>query len=85
MADGCDQPHLHRLTQHDADAPVKLPRPAAEQPNRGQAGAVSDSDRTANTAAFFDGARLTLARHLAGLRKSDLAALIKKSPTADAT
>lgn len=33
-------------------------------------------------AAFFDGARLALARHLAGLRKSDLAALIDKSPTA---
>jgi Zn-dependent peptidase ImmA (M78 family)/transcriptional regulator with XRE-family HTH domain len=33
-------------------------------------------------AAFFDGARLTLARHLAGLRKSDLAALIDMSPTA---
>ncbi len=33
-------------------------------------------------AAFFDGARLTLARHLAGLRKSDLASLVDKSPTA---
>ncbi|MDH2426459.1 XRE family transcriptional regulator [Sphaerisporangium sp. TRM90804] len=33
-------------------------------------------------AAFFDGARLTLARHLAGLRKSDLASLVGKSPTA---
>ncbi|OLF17420.1 helix-turn-helix domain-containing protein [Actinophytocola xanthii] len=31
---------------------------------------------------FFDGARLTLARHLAGLRKSDLAALVDKSATA---
>jgi Zn-dependent peptidase ImmA (M78 family)/transcriptional regulator with XRE-family HTH domain len=39
-------------------------------------------DRTAEAAAFFDGARLTLARHLAGLRKSDLAALIDMSPTA---
>src|SRR5579863_8392836 len=39
-------------------------------------------DRTAEVAALFDGARLTLARHLAGLRKSDLAALIDKSPTA---
>jgi Zn-dependent peptidase ImmA (M78 family)/transcriptional regulator with XRE-family HTH domain len=39
-------------------------------------------DRTAEVAAFFDGARLTLARHLAGLRKSDLAALIDMSPTA---
>jgi Zn-dependent peptidase ImmA (M78 family)/transcriptional regulator with XRE-family HTH domain len=33
-------------------------------------------------AALFDGARLTLARQLAGLRKSDLAALVAKSPTA---
>jgi Zn-dependent peptidase ImmA (M78 family)/transcriptional regulator with XRE-family HTH domain len=33
-------------------------------------------------APFFDGARLTLARHLAGLRKSDLAALVDKSATA---
>ena len=40
------------------------------------------SDRAAEVAALFDGARLTLARHLAGLRKSDLAALIDKSPTA---
>lgn len=38
-------------------------------------------DRTATAAALFDGARLTLARHLAGLRKSELASLIKKSPT----
>ncbi|GEC77096.1 helix-turn-helix domain-containing protein [Microbacterium maritypicum] len=43
---------------------------------------MSETDRTATAAAFFDGARLTMARHLAGLRKSDLAALIKKSPTA---
>lgn len=40
------------------------------------------SDRTADVAALFDGARLTLARHLAGLRKSDLAAVVGKSPTA---
>lgn len=39
-------------------------------------------DRTADVAAFFDGARLTLARHLAGLRKSELAALVGMSPTA---
>lgn len=38
--------------------------------------------RTADAAAFFDGARLTLARHLAGLRKTDLASLVGKSPTA---
>lgn len=43
---------------------------------------MSDTDRTAAAATFFDGARLTMARHLAGLRKSDLAALINKSPTA---
>ncbi|KXF83707.1 Xre family DNA binding protein [Rhodococcus ruber Chol-4] len=36
----------------------------------------------ADAAAFFDGARLTLARQLAGLRKSDLAQTIGKSPTA---
>lgn len=40
-----------------------------------------DADRTAAAAAFFDGARLTMARQLSGLRKSDLAALIGKSPT----
>jgi Zn-dependent peptidase ImmA (M78 family)/transcriptional regulator with XRE-family HTH domain len=40
------------------------------------------ADRTAEVAALFDGARLTLARHLAGLRKSDLAARVEKSPTA---
>jgi Zn-dependent peptidase ImmA (M78 family)/transcriptional regulator with XRE-family HTH domain len=39
-------------------------------------------DRTAEVAALFDGPRLTLARHLAGLRKSDLAGLVDKSPTA---
>ncbi|MET9019219.1 XRE family transcriptional regulator [Actinopolymorpha sp. NPDC004070] len=38
--------------------------------------------RPADVAALFDGARLTLARHLAGLRKSDLAARVEKSPTA---
>ncbi len=43
---------------------------------------MNTTDRTAAAAAFFDGARLTMARHLAGLRKSDLAALIGKSPTA---
>ncbi|GAB3474271.1 helix-turn-helix domain-containing protein [Amycolatopsis cihanbeyliensis] len=40
------------------------------------------TDRAADVAALFDGARLTLARHLAGLRKSDLAAKVEKSPTA---
>jgi Zn-dependent peptidase ImmA (M78 family)/transcriptional regulator with XRE-family HTH domain len=39
-------------------------------------------DRAADVAPLFDGARLTLARHLAGLRKSDLAARLEKSPTA---
>ena len=38
--------------------------------------------RAADVAAFFDGARLTLARQLAGLRKSDLAELLDMSPTA---
>lgn len=36
----------------------------------------------ADAAAFFDGERLALARQLAGLRKSDLAQMIGKSPTA---
>jgi Zn-dependent peptidase ImmA (M78 family)/transcriptional regulator with XRE-family HTH domain len=40
------------------------------------------TDRSAEVAALFDGSRLTLARHLAGLRKSDLAARVEKSPTA---
>lgn len=39
-------------------------------------------DRTAEVAALFDRSRLTLARHLAGLRKSDLAGLVGKSATA---
>jgi len=43
---------------------------------------TSPADRLADVAAFFDGARLTLGRQLAGLRKSDLAALIAMSPTA---
>jgi Zn-dependent peptidase ImmA (M78 family)/transcriptional regulator with XRE-family HTH domain len=41
-----------------------------------------NSDRAAEVATIFDGARLTLARHLAGLRKSELAALVDKSATA---
>lgn len=40
------------------------------------------AERAAEVAALFDGARLTLARHLAGLRKSDLATKVDKSPTA---
>ncbi|ACU37071.1 helix-turn-helix domain-containing protein [Actinosynnema mirum] len=40
------------------------------------------TDRAADAAALFDGTRLTLARHLAGLRKSDLANKVEKSPTA---
>jgi Zn-dependent peptidase ImmA (M78 family)/transcriptional regulator with XRE-family HTH domain len=39
-------------------------------------------DRAAEASVLFDGARLTLARHLAGLRKSDLALRVGKSPTA---
>ncbi|HEV2782032.1 MAG TPA: XRE family transcriptional regulator [Actinophytocola sp.] len=45
-------------------------------------GRTRASDRAAEVAALFDGARLTLARHLAGLRKSDLATRVDKSPTA---
>ena len=43
---------------------------------------TTDRPRAADVAAFFDGARLTLARQLAGLRKSDLAQLLDMSPTA---
>jgi Zn-dependent peptidase ImmA (M78 family)/transcriptional regulator with XRE-family HTH domain len=43
---------------------------------------ATDRPRAADVAAFFDGARLTLARQLAGLRKSDLAELLDMSPTA---
>ena len=39
-------------------------------------------DRAAEVAALFDRSRLTLARHLAGLRKSDLATQVGKSATA---
>lgn len=39
-------------------------------------------DRVSSAAARFDGSRLTLARQLAGLRKSQLAGLVGKSPTA---
>ncbi len=39
-------------------------------------------ERAAEAAALFDRSRLTLARHLAGLRKSDLASLLGKSATA---
>jgi Zn-dependent peptidase ImmA (M78 family)/transcriptional regulator with XRE-family HTH domain len=40
------------------------------------------NNRAAEVAAFFDGSRLTMARHLEGLRKSDLAVRIGKSATA---
>jgi Zn-dependent peptidase ImmA (M78 family)/transcriptional regulator with XRE-family HTH domain len=36
----------------------------------------------ADAAMFFDGGRLTIARHLAGMRKSELAEGLHKSPTA---
>jgi len=42
----------------------------------------TDRPRAADVAAFFDGARLTLGRQLAGLRKSDLAQRLEMSPTA---
>jgi Zn-dependent peptidase ImmA (M78 family)/transcriptional regulator with XRE-family HTH domain len=42
----------------------------------------TDRPRAADVAAFFDGARLTLGRQLAGLRKSDLAQYLEMSPTA---
>lgn len=43
---------------------------------------MTGSMSAADAAVFFDGARLTLARQLAGLRKSDLAQAVDKSPTA---
>jgi Zn-dependent peptidase ImmA (M78 family)/transcriptional regulator with XRE-family HTH domain len=43
---------------------------------------LSPKDSATEVAALFDGARLTLARHLAGLRKTDLAGMVDKSPTA---
>ena len=39
-------------------------------------------DPSATSSILFDGSRLTLARQLAGLRKSELAARLGKSPTA---
>ncbi|MCE0540450.1 XRE family transcriptional regulator [Kineosporia rhizophila] len=42
----------------------------------------SPPDRAVDVAPRFDGARLTLARQLAGLRKSDLAGVLDKTPTA---
>ena len=42
----------------------------------------TDRPRTADVAPLFDGARLTLGRQLAGLRKSDLAQYLEMSPTA---
>jgi Zn-dependent peptidase ImmA (M78 family)/transcriptional regulator with XRE-family HTH domain len=43
---------------------------------------MTTSMSAADAAALFDGARLTLARQLAGKRKSELAGMIRKSPTA---
>ncbi|KPM56919.1 ImmA/IrrE family metallo-endopeptidase [Frankia sp. B2] len=45
-------------------------------------GAGAGSERAAEVATLFDGGRLTLARQLAGLRKSELAEKVGKSPTA---
>lgn len=44
--------------------------------------ATDTSKRAADAAAFFDGSRLTLARNLAGWRKSTLATAITMSPAA---
>lgn len=44
--------------------------------------ATHPSRRAADAAAFFDGSRLTLARNLAGWRKSNLASAIGMSPAA---
>lgn len=46
---------------------------------------MTTANPAADSAALFDGARLTLARHLSGKRKSDLAAAIDMSATAVAS
>src|SRR5690554_1062036 len=43
---------------------------------------MTGSMTAADAAVLFDGARLTIARHLAGLRKSELAHAVAKSPSA---
>lgn len=43
---------------------------------------MTGSMTAADAAVLFDGARLTIARHLAGLRKSELAQTVAKSPSA---
>ena len=43
---------------------------------------MTGSMTAADAAVLFDGARLTIARHLAGLRKSELAHTVAKSPSA---
>lgn len=43
---------------------------------------MTGSMTAADAAVLFDGARLTIARHLAGLRKSELANAVAKSPSA---
>ena len=43
---------------------------------------MTGSMSAADAAVLFDGARLTLARQLAGMKKSELAAVLGKSPTA---
>ncbi len=43
---------------------------------------MSTRTRAQDVAPFFDGTRLTLARHLAGMRKSELANRIDRSPSA---
>jgi len=43
---------------------------------------VNTRTRAQEVAPFFDGTRLTLARHLAGMRKSELANSIDRSPSA---
>jgi Zn-dependent peptidase ImmA (M78 family)/transcriptional regulator with XRE-family HTH domain len=46
---------------------------------------VNTRTRAQDVAPFFDGRRLALARHLAGMRKSELAGSIKRSPSAVTT
>jgi Zn-dependent peptidase ImmA (M78 family)/transcriptional regulator with XRE-family HTH domain len=69
-----------RLSASAAPKAIAVTR-RADLSGRGDGG-DTDRDRTADVAVLFDGARLTLARQLAGLRKSDVAALIEMTPTA---
>ena len=67
------------------DAPVKIRPGSAQRPTRQdglrRAGPGRPKASISDVATFFDGSRLTLARHLAGLRSNALADLVDKTPT----